>query len=64
VAGAAYTIVRGDIDVWMKIEALNELAVVACCIISNKAMELLRNIVGIEYSAYDLTLGRARMVSI
>jgi len=64
VASAAYTIARGDIDVWMKIKALNKLAVITCCIVSNKAIELPGNIVRIKYSAYDLTLGRARMVSI
>jgi hypothetical protein len=63
VASAAYTIVCGIIDIQMKIEALNKLAIVTRCIISNKAMELPGNIVGIEYSAYNLTLSHARMVS-
>jgi hypothetical protein len=48
----------------MKIEALNKLAVITRCIISDKAMELPGNIVEIKYSVYNLTLGRARMVSI
>jgi hypothetical protein len=64
VVSAAYTIVCSIIDIRMKIEALNKLAVITRCIISNKAMELPGNIVEIKYSVYNLTLGRARMVSI
>jgi hypothetical protein len=64
VVSAAYTIVCSIIDIRMKIEALNKLAVITRCIISNKAMELPGNIVEIKYSVYNLTLGRACMVSI
>jgi hypothetical protein len=62
-AGTAYAVVRRDVDVRVQVEALDELAVIAHCVIAYKAVELSGDFILIKDSAHDSPLGGPSMVS-
>ena len=63
-ACTAYAVVGRDVNVRMKIEALDKLAIVARRVITHKAVEFRSDRISIECGAYDRALGSSSMVSV
>lgn len=63
-AGAAYTVVGLERDVGMAVQALNELGIITCRVITNKAVEFWRDLEGIKYRGNNDCLRSTRMVAV
>ena len=64
IARTAYAVIRGDVNVWVEVKALNKLAVVTRRVIAHKAVKFRGDIVAIDSVEYELRLGSSSMVSI